>query len=349
LFVSISAAQNAPAPHAHLLEQTKGGTRPHYVLNPWLDVLNARAAVLRAGYALTKFDLRIHDKIRGGGQPKTFREQEIAEHLTTKGWLHKAKEGFTAERPGTDLEAINNAIWLPNALVTGTAAGEVSPIARVRGYQEVMVLRLLVDLYHDQNLRDDGGISRRVLRQEWGRVRIGEQGIYTVWAFNEGPVWMNWIGAAECHKKSGGEPASDFWRRLKVLQQEGLVTFIPHLCESADFDAEVIHAYGTGWSPEGLQDPENEVGYAAYYAGYAMANDTELMKQLGDGRPLFAPVSRSYPEVQLVGIARLRYRPHTKRTAAWFRELKTNLPVHTEQYNKLRQKGDAARSRTVGA
>src|SRR5215469_4730690 len=55
-------------------------------------------------------------------------------------------------------------IWLPNALVTGTDAGEQSPVRLLRGLNDMMALRLLVDLYQAQNLSADGGISREVVR-----------------------------------------------------------------------------------------------------------------------------------------------------------------------------------------
>ncbi len=54
-------------------------------------------------------------------------------------------------------------IWLPNELVTG-AAGEIPPLELVRQTQDPMTLRLLVEMYHAQNLREDGGVSRRFRR-----------------------------------------------------------------------------------------------------------------------------------------------------------------------------------------
>ena len=43
-------------------------------------------------------------------------------------------------------------IWLPNRLVDGVA-NETPPIERVRQIQDVMALRLFIDLYYIQNLR----------------------------------------------------------------------------------------------------------------------------------------------------------------------------------------------------
>ena len=44
-----------------------------------------------------------------------------------------------------------------------------------------MTRRLLVDLYHAQNLREDGGISRKITWEEYQRVEVGQQGPYVVW------------------------------------------------------------------------------------------------------------------------------------------------------------------------
>jgi hypothetical protein len=61
-----------------------------------------------------------------------------------------------APRPDTDPDRI----WLPNALVT-SAAAETSPIELVPQGQDVVTLRLLINLYHAQNLRGDGGSAGR--------------------------------------------------------------------------------------------------------------------------------------------------------------------------------------------
>jgi hypothetical protein len=42
-----------------------------------------------------------------------------------------------------------------------------------------------------------------------------------------------------------------------------------------------------------------------------------LSRDLKNGDAVIVPVSASYPQVELVGIGRLRYRPQTSRTAQW--------------------------------
>ena len=51
-----------------------------------------------------------------------------------------------------------------------------------------------VDLYHAHNLRDDGGISPRVIRERYERKPAGRQGIFSVWAFRRGQQSISWTG-----------------------------------------------------------------------------------------------------------------------------------------------------------
>ena len=127
--------------------------------------------------------------------------------------------------PSAEIVEAPDWIWLPNALVTG-AAGEHSPVERVRQTQDVMTLRLLVDLYHEQNLREDGGISRRITWQRFERVKVGEQAQYVVWGFCSKELYVNLIDVAECHKrmsltaaekKAGANQGVDFFCRSQQL------------------------------------------------------------------------------------------------------------------------------------
>jgi hypothetical protein len=105
-------------------------------------------------------------------------QQGTVKRLLKKGWLIDDGNGgyIIAPRPDADPDRI----WLPNTLVT-SAAAETAPIELVQQGQDVMTLRLLVDLYHAQNLRDDGGISRTITWHQYERVKVGQQGPYNVW------------------------------------------------------------------------------------------------------------------------------------------------------------------------
>jgi hypothetical protein len=99
---------------------------------------------------------------------------------------------------------------------------------------------------------------------------------------------------------------------MNQLVDLGLIEWVPHLFESDKPDAEIIHAIAT----TGSGSLEYRMGPAAEEAGRAMLNDQQLQYVDSVGL-LLVPVLRHLTNVQLIGVARLRYRPHTKLTAAW--------------------------------
>jgi hypothetical protein len=94
-------------------------------------------------------------------------------------------------------------IWLPNTVVTG-AAGETPPVDLVRQTQDVMTLRLFVELYGEQHLRVDSGVRRDLVWEQLKRHDLGPAAEFRVWGFDPTPtLHARWIGAAECHKRAG--------------------------------------------------------------------------------------------------------------------------------------------------
>jgi hypothetical protein len=110
----------------------------------------------------------------------------------------------------------------------------------------------------------------------------------------------------------------------------GVVEWVPHLVESDEPDAEIIHSVHTNAS----DTLEFCLGDAAEEAGLAMLNDELRAYSVSNGL-LIVPVLRHFVNVQMVGIARLRYRPHTKLTAAWWKQLNTKGEKYLAQYKAL--------------
>jgi hypothetical protein len=230
------------------------------------------------------------------------------------------------DRPGSETSP-SSWIWLPNALVTG-AASEVPPVELVRQMQDVMTLRLLVELYGDQHLRVWGGVRRDLVWESYQRQRLGGTGQFTVWGFRKKSRHVRWIGAAACHCSSGEESATDFFARLESLESTGLLEFAPHLVEGDGPDAEILHPYGGGDS----DSLENRLGTAASDAAYALLTD---ISQNWATRFEVAPVLRHIRNVQMVGIARLRYRAQTRTAAAWQAEMHESGARHLEVYERI--------------
>ena len=221
-------------------------------------------------------------------------------------------------------------IWLPNTLITGTPSGEKSPARRLRSRGDLDSLRLLIDLYQVQYLSAEGGISRTVLRKEYERKKCGESGRHVVWGFVEGhevsfdhPITRFWKT-----KKNG------LWRPLQTLQDMGLLEIVPHLVENSNSDCEPIH--GFGW--DGVGEPiEIEVGKAADEAGKRLLGLLHLsVAQKVDCVQMFAPAWDTQPDVQMVGVYRLTYRPQTELTANWYRRISESAQEWFETYQQIR-------------
>jgi hypothetical protein len=300
---------------ANLVGVLRDSTKPKYVLLPAQqvpDLLNDPRGALSAGEQLVCIDVQNGKKVSKG-------QQSYAEKAVQKGWLIRLEDGQYAPAPQPEPEP--EWIWLPNELVTG-AANETPPVELVRQTQDAMTLRLLVDFYSAQNLREDGGISRRYTYRIFERRRVGSYAEFTVWGFCSPRLWVHWEGITLCHRRdrvskqerdAGESEATDFFRRQEQLSDLGLVEWQPHLVESEDAQSEIIHPFGMQHSDR----PEDRLGDAAYAAASAMLTDGQRQWSLDQGLWL-APVRRHMGRVQLVSIARLRYRPHTRMTAAWF-------------------------------
>jgi hypothetical protein len=244
---------------------------------------------------------------------------------------------YGEKSPGEDV-----AIWLPNALVTG-AANETPPVELVRQTQDVMTLRLLLDVYYSQDLVGESGVQRRYVWQKYERERIGQRGEYDVWAFGDPGEWVHWSGFTLCHRRNQGpegERGTDFFQRMNSLVSLGLVEWIACLLESELEDAEIIHPLHHRSDVE----LERRLAWATQTAAEAMLSDGQRKRAEG---LILAPVPRHLARVQLIGVARLRYRPETSRTAAWWGRLNQAGERYIIRYNELaRRAGDAAATGT---
>ena len=115
---------------------------------------------------------------------------------------------------------------------------------------------------------------------------------------------------------------------MDLLETLGLVDFVPHLVEGSGPDAEIIHPYGQGQT----NSLEDRLGMAASDAAYALLTN---LSENWAGRYHIAPVPKHITNVQMIGIARLFYRPHTRATAAWWRHLQEEGERHLLAYDRI--------------
>jgi hypothetical protein len=302
---------------AGLTRLLRGGTKPKYDLVPFNELPFADPRPELSGP-----ERLVLDWVRRGiGLNR--KDQRHARSAAKKGWLHE-REGEFGIAPAPETQP--DLIWLPNELVTG-ALDEIPPLELVRQTQDPMTLRLLVDLYHAHNLREDGGVARRLLRQEYERHDVGHQGPLAVWGFRPKHLSGRWEGPIAPHQDKDND-GKDLWRRVGHLQGLGLLDFVPHLIESVDECGEIIHPLSVGRS----DTIEDRLGRAAHEAGRALVTEGQYEWAINKGIHHLVPVPRHIGNVQMIGIARLRYRPHTRMTAAWWADLNANAEKHLARY-----------------
>jgi len=208
-----------------------------------------------------------------------------------------------------------HSLWLPNELVTRAVIDRESPIRLLRGADCRGALHLFVSLYSEQNLRDDGGISPQLLRQDFDRLEVGRHGRYTIWAFRLRSIaHRTEIPFLTRFQQVGKTGACSFSDSVSLLQDMGLLSFVPHIFENDSQTAEPLHPFGVGGAAE--LPLERDIGDAAIEAARSHCAPSTLRNAIECGFQLLCPVSNTKPSPQMIGVARLTFRPNTRRTTA---------------------------------
>jgi hypothetical protein len=105
------------------------------------------------------------------------------------------------------------------------------------------------------------------------------------------------------------------------------------LTEGEEADAQPLHPL-TAPDPEGI---EAQIGTAAREAAELMVTPSQLAWARTQSLQL-VPVPRHFKNVQLFGMARLRYRPQTQLTAAWWHDLMTRGEEFRRGYTTLAER-----------
>jgi hypothetical protein len=318
----------------------RDGTRPKYELTPAGEIPGLVRPRLDDGSCDGSAAYLYQQICDGKMRKRLYQHQQMDLQRLLKGrWVKDLGDGSYAPMPASEIKA--DPIWLPNELVTG-AAEETPPIELIRQMQDVMTLRLFVDYYGVHDLREDGGVPRQFTFQKYNRLQSGSWREFVVWAFERGVV--NCYPATDIvrphcrdltkkEKAEGKIESDDFFRRQDKLADVGLIQWRPHLVESEDPAAEIIHPYGMAGDDGDIED---RIGAAAHRAGMAML--TEAQRQWVVKNNLWlAPVPAHMTNVTMVDVARLRYRPRTRRTAAWFADLSAKADRFIAHYETRRR------------
>jgi hypothetical protein len=210
-------------------------------------------------------------------------------------------------------------VFLPNSLIEGIAE-EVAPVELVRQTADVATLRLLVDLYRMHHLYQDGGIHFSRLRLRYDRYRVGHWREFTVWGFKPRAsfsVYASFLAEVEGAYGSKAQQQAAlkaFGACFERLLNLGLVQWIDHLVHTDDEEGEILHPLPLRPTDRAV---EHQLTTAARHAAEAMLTPRKVASTENKRFVALVPVKRHIEAVQLVGIARLRYRPWTAPTKAF--------------------------------
>lgn len=242
--------------------------------------------------------------------------------------------GGSKARPRRSISQEGDLLWLPNAIVDGVP-GASSPLARIRSTQEVMVLRLLVELYGEQNLAENGGIDPSVYYQTYTRESFFEWGAFTIWGFDleqtylrsGSTVFSPHITQPGKSKKSAELDTRNLWERLGTLHDLGLLVWIPYLYDGPKGEPmhPLVFDSGVAFEEELYQDCMSAVERCLPEALSEKVYDYNIV----------APVYRQISHVTVRGVARLRYRPKTSITGAWWSQSSTLCGEFSRLYHAI--------------
>ena len=204
-------------------------------------------------------------------------------------------------------------VFLPSTLIDG-ATIETPPLDRVRRLQNVALIDLLVRLYHLHDLPTDGGVDWRNLRQVYDRSLITSRGRWNIFTFVHKTSTAPW--SSPLRKAISGqtnESNDAFWEAIQALQGCGLIEFVQHLVEADTDDAEII----VPMPQDCGTDDERAVHAAMRSAALAVIGEGNGFYYEADSAEYLAVIPDSFPEVAMIGVPRLRYRPHSPKTSQW--------------------------------
>lgn len=225
---------------------------------------------------------------------------EAIEELTDSGLVVRVGGKGTLRRYEINVTRLDT--WLPRTLIEG--ARDEMPLKTLRQTHDTSLLRLLIGLYAAHELREEGGLPLDMMHAPYNRTRIGAGRQFVVWGFDAGPqtVYPNHAGIRE-HFDPDDEAA--FWERMSALSDLRFLDCVPTLYDGPQGERIVA------LDDEGIQT-------AVWQATNCLLPE-EYERAIEEHAPV-VPVERHLKQVQMIGVYRLRYRPYTTATSAWWDE-----------------------------
>lgn len=258
--------------------------------------------------------------------------------------------GFVGEdnrRPIYEIVLPEKPEWIcvPNSIVDGLNKGsKPSPLLQLKLVGNVLALRILIDLYSFLKLESVGGCS--ILSRPFHGEQICEWNAWKVWSFTDtsrkavDPTFFNAYGVSE----------NEFWEAVNVLEEAGLIEFVPHLFR----DGSKCHALrAEGRKSDAVEKLEMGAARAAHDAGCPILSIVSARTAARNEIPQWVirkEAQREHPpmishryivpirnraSVEVMAVARLTHRPHNSETGEWVRESCNLIPEYIRDYHQL--------------
>jgi hypothetical protein len=266
----------------------------------------------------------------GEGNPVPYDSKTALESLKARGIIRECN----GRRGGRSFE-------LDTAAIADGAAEEVPPIELIRQTRSLPALRLLIELYAVQFLPNYGGVPRELLKVVFERAKIGEQGPFVVWGFRvkhmtadrglARPFLTGQITTRDDDTRLDAGWDAAFWPGIHTLTDLGLVERVGMLLDGDDAEAEIIHPYAM----RGGEPAERELAHAAHCAALPLVTDGQRDWAEQNGYKWLIPVQRHIGNATLIEVYRLKYRPHTSATAAWYALMQQTTAQYLDHYRAM--------------
>lgn len=235
------------------------------------------------------------------------RAKEAIDALIANGIVKVLKAGkkprYKISKPKDDAKLI----WLPNELIDG-AGDEVPPVTKLRETGELMLLQKFIELYAEHDIDNDGGLPRRLVRQEYSRETICPIGPFILYGFERQKTLAWTSGPLSALNGATDEVGNQgAWVVLSPLVSLGLLQKVSYMAESCEHDSELIYP---------INDETNQAigvihNWLEESGGEGFARQISFYDEIG-----IAP--KHISKASMVGLYRMTYRPKTGKTSRWW-------------------------------
>lgn len=235
--------------------------------------------------------------------------------------------GSTTLKPKYKFEEISEKkAWLPCSLIDWGSGSYVSILKRIRATGDNVNLAFFIELYGEQNLAKNRGLSRDLIHSRFQRKKIGEFEEFDIWAFG---------GARATGLAHSLSPyLDDDSTRLVTLFDIGALEWARYIFESDDAEAEPVLPV-TEFEEQCANDERRALIVTLLQA---TSGQKKLKAAEKSGFWIFMMAKRHQKHLVLYEVARLTHRPKTGNSARFVAHDKELLEMSEKVHTGIRKR-----------